>query len=84
MSACTVEIALIALIVASAGLGFLTARWWAVAVAVLLILAFYIGLYSGWWGNGTGDGWEYVMIGVAILAAAVTGAAVAAGRLLHG
>ncbi len=77
------EIALAALIVGSAALGFATARWWAAAVAVVLILAFYIGLDSGWWGNGTGDGWEYAMLGVAILAAGVTGAAVAAARLLR-
>jgi hypothetical protein len=81
---CTVEITLIGLIVASAALGFVTARWSAVAVAVVLILAFYVGLDSGWWGNGTGDGWEYAMLGVAIFAVAVTGAAVAAGRLLRG
>lgn len=49
-----------------------------------LILAFYVGLDSGWWGNGTGDGWEYAMLGVAIFAAAITGAAVAAGRLRRG
>jgi hypothetical protein len=77
-----VEFTLIALIVASAALGFVTARWWAVAVAVVLILAFYVGLDRGWWGNGTGDGWEYAMVAVAIFAAA--GAAVAAGRLLRG
>jgi hypothetical protein len=81
---CPVEITLIALIVASALLGFVTARWWAVAVAVALILAFYVGLNSGWWGNGTGDGWEYAMLGVAIFAAAITGAAVGAGRLRRG
>ncbi|MGH2949460.1 MAG: hypothetical protein ACRDPC_24935 [Solirubrobacteraceae bacterium] len=78
------EITLIALIVASGLLGFVTARWWAVAIAVVLILAFYVGLDSGWWGNGTGDGWEYAMLGVTIFAAVITGAAVAAGRLRRG
>jgi len=78
-----VEIALIGLIVASAALGFVTARWPSLAVAVALVVAFYVGLDSGWWGNGTGDGWAYAMLVVTIVAAAVTGAAVAAGRLLR-
>src|SRR5215207_3024805 len=51
-------ITLIVLIAACAALGYVVARPWVVAVAVGAIIAFYVGLDSGWWGNGTGDGWQ--------------------------
>lgn len=72
--------ALILLIVGCALLGFLTTRWWAVAAALSVIPVYYLGLDYGWWGAGTGDSWEYAMIFMTALGAAVTVAAVAAGR----
>jgi hypothetical protein len=44
------------------------ARPWVVAVAVGAIIAFYVGLDSGWWGNGTGDGWQFAMLIVMAIA----------------
>jgi len=71
---------LIVVIVACAALGFLVARLWVVAVTAATIIAFYIGLDSDWWGNGTGDGWQFAMLLALIVATAITGAAVVAGR----
>ena len=75
---------LIVLIAACAALGYVVGRPWVVAVAVVAIIAFYVGLNSGWWGNGTGDGWQFAMLlGIAV-AAAVTATAVILGRIPHG
>jgi hypothetical protein len=71
---------LIVLVAGGALLGFTTARWWSVAFGVAAMLVYYAGLDSAWWGNGTGDGWEYVMVLSSLLAAAVTFASVAARR----
>ena len=75
---------LIVLIAACAALGYVVGRAWVVAVAVVAIIAFYVGLDRGWWGNGTGDGWQLAMLLVITVAAAVTGAAVVLGRILRG
>jgi hypothetical protein len=57
------------------------ARMWVVAVVVVAIIAFYVGLDSGWWGSGTGEAWQLVMLLAVAVAAAVTAAAVALGRV---
>jgi hypothetical protein len=71
---------LIVLIVACAALGYVVARPWVVAVAVVAVIAFYVGLDSGWWGDGTGDGWQFVMLLAVVVGAAVTTAGVVLGR----
>jgi hypothetical protein len=64
---------LVVLIAACAALGYGSAdRGW--SPSQVAIVAFYVGLDSGWWGSGPGDGWQFVMI---VVAAAVTAAAVA-------
>jgi hypothetical protein len=73
-------ITLIVSIATCAAVGYVVARPWVVAVAVGAIIAFYVGLDSGWWGNGTGDGWQLAMLIVMAVAAAVTVAAVVLGR----
>jgi hypothetical protein len=73
-------VALIVLIAACAVVGYVLARLWVVAVAVSAVVVFYIGLDSGWWGNGTGDAWQFAMLVVSVVAAAVTTAAVVLGR----
>ncbi len=75
---------LIVLIAACAGLGYLVARPWVVVVGVVAVIAFYVGLDSGWWGNGTGDGWQFAMLLAVAVAAAVTAAAVVLGRVRRG
>jgi hypothetical protein len=74
-------VTLLVLIAACAALGYVIARLWVVAVAVVAIIAFYIGLDSGWWGNGTGETWHFVMLLAVAVAAAVTAAAVVLGRV---
>jgi ascorbate-specific PTS system EIIC-type component UlaA len=41
---------------------------------------FYSGLNQGWWGNGTGDGWQYASLVVTAVGILSTGLAVAAVR----
>lgn len=41
----------------SAAAGACLARWEALVIPVLLVGAFYGGLYVGWWGNGLGENW---------------------------
>ena len=72
---------LLVLIAACAALGYVVARLWVVAVPVVAIIAFYVGLNSGWWGNGTGEAWQLVMLLAVAVAAAVTTAAVILGRV---
>lgn len=72
--------ALIVLIAVGAVLGLLVGRFWAVAMTAAGVVAYYVGLHSGWWGNGTGDAWEYAMAIVLVAASAIVAAAVFAGR----
>ena len=75
---------LIVLIAACAALGYVVGRLWVIIVAVVAIIAFYVGLDSGWWGNGTGDGWQFAMLLVIAVAGAVTATAVVLGRIRRG
>jgi hypothetical protein len=72
-----VEVVLVVILIASAVIAFAIGRWWVVFVPVAGIGAFYTGLNAGWWGNGVGDGWQFVMAG--IMAVGVLAAAVGAG-----
>jgi hypothetical protein len=77
-------VALIVLMALSAALGLAVARLWVVGVAAAAIVAFYIGLDSGVWGNGTGDGWEFVMAFMVLVASAITFACVTLRRVRKG
>jgi hypothetical protein len=44
---------------------------------------YYMGLNEGWWGSGTGDGWEFIAVGITIVGIVSTGLAVAASRLVR-
>jgi hypothetical protein len=69
-----VEVVLVVILAASAVVAFGIARLWAVVIPIAAIGAFYVGLNAGWWGNGVGDGWQFVMAGVmavGVLAAAI-------------
>jgi hypothetical protein len=41
-------------------IGFVSRRWLAVLIPAVAWPLFYVGLDEGWWGSGTGDGWQYV------------------------
>ena len=50
-------------------------RWWIAAPAASAWTVFLLGLESGWWGSGVGDGWLWMLI----TGAAVCGASAALG-----
>ena len=74
---------LIAVMALSAALGFASRRLAAVAVAAAAVVVFYVGLDSGWWGDGVGDGWQTVMAAMVILNVLLTAAAVTVARIRH-
>jgi hypothetical protein len=69
-----VEGVLVAILVASGVIAFGVGRWWALFVPISAVALFYAGLNAGWWGNGVGDGWQFVMalvMGAGLLATVV-------------
>ena len=63
-----------AILVASGVIALVVGRWWTLLVPITAVGVFYAGLNAGWWGNGVGDGWQFVMalvMGVGLLAAVV-------------
>ncbi|MCA1697628.1 MAG: hypothetical protein LC790_01465 [Actinobacteria bacterium] len=72
---------LIIVLVASAIVGVITRRWLAIALSIAMVGMFYVGLDSGWWGEGTGDGWQYSMAISMALGAAITAIAVGISRV---
>ncbi len=75
---------LVALIALGGVLGLIVRRAWAIAIAAACIVGYYIGLDSGWWGDGTGDGWEAVMVFMSAVAAVVAWAGTVLGRHQNG
>jgi hypothetical protein len=78
------EAAFVALLIVFPLIGVATRSW-----AVLLLPAggwplFYVGLNQRWWGNGTGDGWQYAALLVSALGVVITGLAIAAARAWRG
>ena len=65
-------------------LSFATARTWPIGLTAAAILSYYLGLDSGWWGNGTGDAWQWAMLLVLVFAVGVTSLAVTLGRSRRG
>ncbi len=68
------EAVLIVIFIALATTGAAIARWWTVVLPFLVVPAFYLGLYEGWWGYGLGDGWQKAMARVLVVAVAATAA----------
>jgi hypothetical protein len=62
--------------------GAVIRRWPAVLVPLVLVPLLYIGLWAGWWGSGAGDAWQLVGALVTLAAIGVTGAVVAATRIV--
>jgi hypothetical protein len=70
------EAGVIVLLIAFPLVGLLVRRWATVVLPLIAWPVFYAGLDQGWWGDGTGDGWQYAaalltVIGVASTALAV-------------
>jgi hypothetical protein len=55
--------------------GALVGRWWITALAPSAWTVFVLGLASGWWGSGVGDGWLWMLS----VGAAVSGVSAALG-----
>jgi hypothetical protein len=69
-----VEAVLVGILVASGVAAFVVGRLWTVFVPVAALGLFYAGLNARWWGEGVGDGWQFVMalvMGTGVLVAVV-------------
>lgn len=71
------------LVLLSAAVGFLTGRRLTIVLSVGVVAMFYVGLTSGWWGDGVGDGWQYAMVIAMAIGAAITAVAVGAARAVR-
>jgi hypothetical protein len=72
------EAAVVALLIAFPLAGVLTRRWLTLLLPAIGWPVFYAGLNRGWWGHGTGDGWEYgavLLTVVSVVSTALAGAA---------
>jgi hypothetical protein len=69
------------LLIAFPVVGILARSWATVSLPLIGWPLYYLGLNEGWWGLGTGDGWQFVAVGLTVLGVASTGMAVAAGKV---
>jgi hypothetical protein len=60
--------------------GLLTRSWISVLAPLVGWPSFYLGLDRGWWGDGTGDGWQVLLIILTVVGVATTIAGVAVGH----
>ena len=74
------EAAAIALLIAFPLAGGVIRRWSALALPLVGWPAFYLVLDQGWWGNGLGDGWQYVAAALLLVGVVTTAALVALAR----
>lgn len=74
------ETAFVALLILFPLIGVSARSWLAVLLPAIAWPLFYLGLHQGWWGNGTGDGWQYPALLVSAFGVVSTGLAVAAAR----
>jgi hypothetical protein len=71
---------LVLLLIAFPLVGFATRRWLALVLPAIAWPTLYVGLDRGWWGTGTGDGWQYVALAATAAGVASTALAVAVAR----
>jgi hypothetical protein len=74
------EAAFVGLLILFPLIGVAARSWSVVLLPVIGWPVFYAGLNQGWWGNGTGDAWEYAAFGVSVVGVVSTGLAVAVAR----
>ena len=70
------------LLVLLAVIAALIRQWWVVVLPLLAVPLFFAGLRNGWWGDGVGDGWQYVAVSVTIFGLLGSVLGVAVGRFL--
>jgi hypothetical protein len=54
--------AVLTVVAVSMVVAFVVGQWWVVICPLFVVPTYYLGLERGWWGNGLGDGWPYVML----------------------
>jgi hypothetical protein len=74
------EAVVIAALVVFPLVGAVTRRWQAVLLPTVWWPLFYAGLNKGWWGDGTGDGWQWAAVAIGAFSFFTTAAAVALAR----
>jgi hypothetical protein len=75
--------AVIVLLVAFPVVGLVSRSWVALLLPLVGWPLYYIGLNRGWWGSGTGDGWQFIAAGLTVVGIVSTGLAVAVSRLVR-
>lgn len=71
------------LLVAFPLLGFLASRWLLLAAPATGWPVFYLGLNGGWWGSGTGDGWQAAMWSFTVIGVVTTALAIPIGKAVR-
>jgi hypothetical protein len=77
------EAAFVGLLILFPAAGVAARSWLAVSLPALGWPLFYLGLNQEWWGNGTGDAWQYVAVVVTAFGVVSTGIAVGAARAMR-
>jgi hypothetical protein len=63
--------------------GFVLGRWWVLGLPAIVVPILYVGANYGWWGSGLGDGWQFALAFVLVLAITATGAGLVARATLR-
>jgi hypothetical protein len=58
-------------------------RWLALLYPAIGWPLFYVGLNRNWWGDGTGDGWQYLAVLMTTVGIVTTAVAVSVGRAVR-
>lgn len=74
------ELMVIGLLIGFPLVGLVVRRWTAILLPLIGWPLFYVGLNEGWWGYGTGDGWQYVAAVLTAVGVVTTTLAVALSR----
>jgi hypothetical protein len=77
------EAAFVGLLILFPAAGVVARSWWALLLPALGWPLFYLGLNRGWWGNGTGDGWQYAAVLVTAFGVVSTASSVAVARAMR-
>jgi uncharacterized membrane protein len=74
------EVAVIGLLIAFPLVGLLARSWLVIVFPLVGWPLFYLGLNRGWWGDGTGDGWQYAAVLLTAVGVVTTVIAIALAR----
>jgi hypothetical protein len=77
-----VEGVVIAMLVAFPLFGFASRSWLALILPLVAWPLFYVGLTQHWWGDGTGDAWQFVAVTLTLVGVGSTALAVSVAQAL--